>query len=92
MKISTSGECVKMTKQEIVQDEVFQEIKNKYNKKVKIFSFNNFVPDIFKIPFGLPVSFTLFGTKYQIDLISLFLTLNAIGLIGLWLKHYRKEK
>lgn len=91
MKIANNGECIKMTPNEIEKNNVFKNDVEKFdkNRKAKVLGYK-FIPDFMKLPVTFPFSFTLFGVKYQIDLLSLFLTLNVLGLIGLWFKNRRR--
>lgn len=91
MKIGNDGECVKMSAGEIAENDNFKKEteKSNTNKKAKVLGYG-FIPDFMRFPVTFPLSLTLFGVKYQIDLLSVFLTLTVLGLIGLWLKNRRK--
>ena len=92
MKISENGECVKMTRDEIEKKEIFKNKFEKYDKNsnVRVLGYG-FMPDFFRIPVTIPFFSKLFGKEYQIDLLSLFFTLNVIGLVSLFIKNRTKN-
>ncbi len=81
MKVTNEGKCVRMTPAEIEENE------NEGIKDEKIWVYQyDFVPDFFGIQVAIPFFLSLFGKNYEIDLISLFITLNLIGLVMFFLK------
>ncbi len=92
MKISNGGECIKMTREEIERNEIFKNQNEKFdkNRKITVLGFR-FIPDFFRITVTIPFISKLFGKNYQIDLISLFFTLNLIGLLLLFVKNRKKK-
>jgi hypothetical protein len=92
MKISDEGQCVKMTKQEMDDIEASNGEGVNYGKNndFKVLAFS-FIPDFFRIPFTIPFSLGLFGVTYQVDLLSLFILLNIIFGLILFLKNRIKN-
>lgn len=80
MKISDEGRCVKMSTDEISDYE-----KNK-NTEIKVLAFG-FVPTFIMIPVKIPLIEGLFGVNYKVDLISLFILLNILSVIFLFIKN-----
>lgn len=85
MKISDTGECIKMTKEEM-NDYASSKIKNIKNKN-KLLAYS-FIPDIFKVLVDLPFS----KGKYKVDIVSVSFTVLIFVFILSLISRFTKKK
>lgn len=84
MKINNSGECVKMTKSEIIENN--SNILLEKNDKIRVLSYV-FIPDFLVIPVVFPFIKSAFIIgNFQIDLISFLITILLITLLTFMIK------